>query len=156
VIVAPTWDLMSSPMIGTPAFLKRSLQYFSRPRETLRLSHAARLQPEGDVLIDAHVREERIVLEHHPEAAALRWLAREVARRATRLGEQHAPRVRHLIPGDDAQRRRLSRARRADEREQLARRDAQREVVHRRLGVAFVAARHVLEHERARFSPRER
>ena len=25
-IVAPTWDLMSSPMIGRPAFLKRSFQ----------------------------------------------------------------------------------------------------------------------------------
>jgi hypothetical protein len=34
VIVAPTCDLMSSPMIGTPAFLKRSLQYFSRPMKT--------------------------------------------------------------------------------------------------------------------------
>jgi hypothetical protein len=132
-----------------------AVQHLSRAGQPLRLAHAARLEPEGDVLVDAHVREERVVLEHHPEAAPLRRFPRQVARRAAGLGEQHAPRVGHFISGDDAQRGRLSRAGRADQREQLARRHGERQVVHRRLGVSFVAARHVLQHERARFSPRE-
>src|SRR5215469_9242411 len=34
VIVAPTWDLMSSPMIGTPACSKRRCQYGSRAMNT--------------------------------------------------------------------------------------------------------------------------
>src|SRR5579875_3273919 len=33
-IVAPTWDLMSSPMIGSPAFRKRWFQYSSRAMNT--------------------------------------------------------------------------------------------------------------------------
>ena len=33
-IVAPTWDLMSSPTIGRPAFLKRLFQYCSRAMKT--------------------------------------------------------------------------------------------------------------------------
>src|SRR5207302_3363662 len=33
-IVAPTWDLMSSPTIGRPAFLNRLFQYGSRAMKT--------------------------------------------------------------------------------------------------------------------------
>ena len=33
-MVAPTWDLMSSPMIGIPRFSKRPRQYGSRARKT--------------------------------------------------------------------------------------------------------------------------
>ncbi len=33
-IVAPTWDLMSSPTIGSPAFWKRLFQYGSRAMNT--------------------------------------------------------------------------------------------------------------------------
>ena len=32
--MAPTWDLMSSPTIGSPAFLKRLFQYSSRAMNT--------------------------------------------------------------------------------------------------------------------------
>ena len=33
-MVAPTWDLMSSPTIGRPAFLNRLFQYSSRAMKT--------------------------------------------------------------------------------------------------------------------------
>ncbi len=33
-IVAPTWDLMSSPTIGSPALTKRRFQYSSRAMKT--------------------------------------------------------------------------------------------------------------------------
>ena len=40
-IVAPTWDLMSSPTIGSPAFSKRLFQYFSRAMKTgMQLTNA--------------------------------------------------------------------------------------------------------------------
>ena len=49
-IVAPTCDLMSSPMIGRPAFSKRSLQYFSRAMKTgMQLTKA---QPACERLLD--------------------------------------------------------------------------------------------------------
>ena len=43
------------------------------------------------------------------------------APRARAVAEQHAPRLGQLVAGDRAERRALPRARRADEREQLAR-----------------------------------
>ena len=84
---------------------------------------AARLEPEGDVLADREVREERVVLEHHAEVAAL-------GRHAGHLLAVHqdAAGVGDLEPGQAAQERRLAAAARAEERHDRAALDLEREV----------------------------
>ena len=83
------------------------------------LGPAAPVQPEGDVARDRQVREQRVVLEHQPDPAALRLLEpppvrHHVARDADR------PLVRPLEPGHEPQRRRLAAAGGPDQRHQLA------------------------------------
>ena len=73
-------------------------------------------QPEGDVLEDRHVAEQRVVLEDEADVPALRAAAWS---RPRRRGST-APCVGHLEAGDDAQQRRLAGAGRAEQRDQLA------------------------------------
>ena len=49
------------------------------PSSRLGLRHAAHLQREADVLGDAHVREQGVVLEHHADVALVRRQARDLA-----------------------------------------------------------------------------
>ena len=91
-----------------------------------QLAHA---QPEGDVLGDRHVRPDRVALEYHRHAPALRGENR------TRRGERHPvhldrPLARRHEAGDHAQGRRLAATRRAEERDELARLQRQIEVGH--------------------------
>ena len=76
---------------------------------------------ERDVRAHAHVREERVLLEHEADGARL---GREVDARGgvePRLAVARDPApVRAAQPGDRAQHGRLARARRADERDRLA------------------------------------
>ena len=72
-------------------------------------------QAERDVLEHGHVAEQRVVLEHEADARGRARCARWRPRRRTST----CPR-RRLEPGDDAQQRRLARARRAEQRDQLA------------------------------------
>jgi hypothetical protein len=81
----------------------------------------ADLQRKGDVLEHGHVGPDRIGLKHHADAA--------IARRHEYVGgrvehggvaDHDAAAVRALQSGDAAQRRRLSAARRSEQREQLA------------------------------------
>ena len=109
-------------------------------RAALRLRDAARLEPERDVLLDRHVREERVVLKHHPEAAHARCARRDVL-----ALEPHAPGIRRLVARDHAQRRRLPRAARAHERHELAARDLERQRVDGEL--VPEAARELVERE---------
>jgi hypothetical protein len=80
-----------------------------RPLEPLLLSHTARLEPEGNVLTDRHVREEGIVLKDHPKPARLRRQPRDVALRSSLVGEDDAPTIRLLVPRCDPQCRRFPR-----------------------------------------------
>jgi hypothetical protein len=50
----------------------------------LGLGQAAHLQAEADILVHAHMREQRIVLEHHAEAALFRAAAGRCACRRAR------------------------------------------------------------------------
>jgi hypothetical protein len=70
-------------------------------------------EPEGDVLVDGHVLERGVVLEHEADAAVLRAAARHV-----HPLDEHRPGVRRLEPCDHAQQRRLPAAARAEERRQ--------------------------------------
>ena len=90
----------------------------------LGLGRAALLQAVGDVLGDAHVREERVRLEHGVDVAAVRRCAEhDLSRDADVAG------VRLLEAGDHAQGRRLAAAGRPEQRDELARLDRERQVV---------------------------
>ena len=92
---------------------------------------ADHLQREADVLLDRHVRIERVALEHHRDVALAGLLRRHVD-----AVHQHAARVHRFEAGEDAQRRRLARSRRAEQDEELARLDREVDAVqHRRLAV---------------------
>ena len=82
----------------------------------LALAHALDAQPVGDVLGDAHVREQRVVLKDGVERALVRRAVGHVD--AVQLDRA---RVGELEAGDHSQRRRLARARRSEHREELAR-----------------------------------
>ena len=81
---------------------------------------AARPQGEGDVVVDGEMREQRIALEDHAEIAPLRRQPGHVA-----AVEQHAPAAGRDEAGDAHQDRRLARAGRAEQRDELAGLDRQ-------------------------------
>ena len=92
----------------------------------LRLGDLAHAQPVGDVLRDGHVREQRVVLEDRVD----------VARVGRQVLDLHAPEldaaaVGQLEAGDQPQRRRLARPGRAEQREELAVPDLERDAVDR-------------------------
>ena len=75
---------------------------------------ALRLEAVADVALDAHVREERVALEHHVHGPLVRRHPEQVSAidlDATRLGRLEAR--------DGAQQRGLAAARRAEQREEL-------------------------------------
>jgi hypothetical protein len=86
--------------------------------------------------------EEGVVLEHHSESALLRREAGDVG-----AVERHLALIRPLVPRDHPERRRLAGARRTDQREQLPRRDLERDVLDR--GVPAEAAGDAVESEGA-------
>src|SRR5208282_4457728 len=123
------------------------------------LGHAARdrlLVPpalperEADVLLDRHVRKERIVLEDHADVAAIGWRMDDRLRVDVDLAARG-----ELEAGDHHERRRLARAARPQERDELARLHREAQVADRRDGtVALVEA---VEHDRGtRHGPRDR
>ena len=72
-------------------------------------------RPKRDVVAHRHVREHRVVLEHHGEPALARRQVGDVA-----PADQHAAGALRLQPGDDAQQRGLAAARRPEQRHELA------------------------------------
>ena len=77
-------------------------------------------QPERDVGVDVAVREQLLVLEHHPDAAPVRRLGGDVT-----PVEEHLTGVRGEEAGDDAQQRALAAARRPEQGEHLSAGDGQ-------------------------------
>ena len=82
----------------------------------LRRRCSDHLQRKGDVFEHRHVRIERIALEHHRHVAVA---GRE--ERRVRTIQVHEPVRRGLQAGDDAERRRLARAGRTEQGEELPR-----------------------------------
>ena len=78
-----------------------------------------RTAAERDVLLDAQVREERVVLEHEPDGALLGADVDAVAEPDVVAAANASARRRHEAR-DRTQHRRLPRARRPDERDRLA------------------------------------
>ena len=102
--------------------------HVERARDALSLlgfRDAAHRQRVGDVLPDGEVREQRVVLEHHAEVALVRRGSRD------RLAVEHdVAGGRRLEAGEHHQRRRLARARRTEQGEELAALDVQVELAH--------------------------
>ena len=95
------------------------------PLADLVLRQLGQLQREADVLLDRHVRVERVVLEHHGDVALL---GRQVV--DDPVADAELTRRDGLEARDHAQGRRLAAARRADEHEELAVGDVEVEVDH--------------------------
>ncbi len=87
--------------------------------------HAGALEAEGDVVAHGEMRKQRVVLEHHVDGPLMRQHRRDVA-----AVEQDAALVRRLETGEHAQQRGLAAAARAQQREELAGPDVEREPVH--------------------------
>ena len=81
-------------------------------------------QPVGEVLVDAHVRIERVVLEHHRDVALP-----GASPLTDRAADQDLARRRLVEPGQQSQRGALAAARRADQDQELAVRDLQVEAL---------------------------
>ena len=99
----------------------------------------AHLEAEHDVLGDGEMREQRVGLEHHRDAA----LRRAAAPVTSRPSMTMRPALGGLEPGDQPQRRRLAAARRAEQRRRACRLGREAGAVDR-LGRAPVLA-HALE-----------
>ena len=106
-----------------------------RPRRTSSSASATRprrsafgdvleAKAEADVLLDGEVGEERVALEDGVDGPLVRRRLGDV-----RVADDDAPRVGALEAGDHAQRRRLAAAGRAEQREELAAADLERDVV---------------------------
>ncbi len=100
-------------------------------RSRIELPHA---QAEGDVLRHGEMREEGIALE---DEAGIAVIGRDVGHVA--LAEQDAARRRLDEAGDEAQRRRLAAARGAEQDQELALVDLQRDILHRLVAAEFLA-----------------
>ena len=91
----------------------------------LLAGNALHLEPERDVVVDRHVREERVLLEHHVDGSSVREDRRDVPSL-----KDDAPLVRHLEPRNHPQGCRFPAATRAEEREELAIVDRERHIAH--------------------------
>ena len=103
-------------------------QLVGAPR-ALGRGHLAHHQRIGDVVAHAHVREQRVVLEHGVHRPRVGRAARHVF-----AADQDAPRGRQREAADHAQAGRLARARGPEQREELAGRDRQVDTVDRAHG----------------------
>jgi hypothetical protein len=91
------------------------LECLGRALRAFAAFHALDPHPVADVLADRHVREQRVVLKDGVHVSRVRRLPGHV-----RALEQDPALVRGLEAGDQAKRRGLPRARRAEHREELA------------------------------------
>ncbi len=107
---------------------------FADARGTLGARHAPHLQSERHVLGHGHVRKEGVALEHHARVAAMRGQARDFLAADPYFSRRGLDEARH-----HAQRGGLAAATRAEERDELAFGDLQREVRHGS-GVAVLLA----------------
>src|SRR5678815_2998682 len=101
-------------------------EQLAHARVDLGLGALADAQRERDVLVDVEVAKQRVVLEHQADVALARRLRREV-----HAVEQRAAAVGALEAGQDAQQRGLARPRRAEQGDQPAARDLERDLVER-------------------------
>src|SRR6185295_6214370 len=138
--------LAAGELAGELVLLADQLHQLHRMRDLgigVRAGDAAHAQTEADVFRDAHVREQRVILEHHAEAALFRRQGVD-----PRLIEPDTATRKAQKPGDAVERGRLAAPRRPEERDELTAPDGQGQLVQRveRLATgAGEAARDVIE-----------
>ena len=103
---------------------------------------AAPAQAEGEVLAHAHMRVERVGLEHHGDVAILRRDRVDDA-----LVDGEPARGDRFKPGDHPERRGLAAARRPEQHEELAVGDGERHLVDGEPVAALVALRQAVERD---------
>ena len=120
--------LLASRELPRTAFLEAleldDAKHVHHARPMLLPRNAFHLQPEHDVVVDRHVREEGVLLKHHVHRTAVREHGRHVF-----ALEEDATLVGPLEAGDHAERRRLPATARAEHREELPFADLERHVV---------------------------
>jgi hypothetical protein len=113
------------PALGEAAELDE-LEHGGHALGDLGLRHAVLLQSESDVLLDVHVREKCIGLEHHVDRPLIRRHAGHVL-----AVDQYPAGARRLETPEHAQERRLAATRCAEQAEDLALVDLEADVVNR-------------------------
>ena len=127
---APERDALLLPARELPRLALREpgepdeLEHLAHAALQLALRDALSLEPERDVVLDRHVREERVALEDGVDVALVGREPDDVL-----VAEEDAPLGRLLEAADHPQRRRLPAARRAEQREERAARDLDRDPV---------------------------
>src|SRR5580692_8866709 len=91
-----------------------------------RLGYAVLLQAEGDVLLDGHVREQRVRLKHHVDRPLIRWHAGHIL-----AVDEYLPRARRFESAQHAQQRGFAATRGAQQAEYFALVDFQADIVDR-------------------------
>ena len=123
-LLLPAGELTrAAPVIPTEV---DQLERLRDPPSGLGLGHTRALQAKGDVVADIEVREQRVVLEDHVDRPLVGRIVRHIA-----PAEQDPPARWQLEAADHAQRRCLAAARRAQQREELAGANLQRDAVDR-------------------------
>jgi hypothetical protein len=112
-------------------------------RLDLGLRHLPHLQRKGEVLLDRHMREQRIILKHHADIALVR---RDMVDRLA--VEEDAAMGRHFEPGQHHQGGGLARAGGAKQRQELAGADLEIEVFDDQ-GFAVIGLLHARRTERS-------
>ena len=100
------------------------LEHLGNALGDLGLRHLALAQPERHVVLDRHVREQRVVLEDRVDLALVRREAGHVL-----LAQVHGAAGRLLEPADHAQRRGLAASGGAEQRDEAAPLEGEREIV---------------------------
>ena len=102
------------------------LEHLGHTALQLILLHALPLEAERDVVLDVHVREEGVALENGVDVPLVRREPNDIL-----IAEEDAPLGRLLEAADHPQRRRLATPRRAEQREERAAGDLDRDPVDR-------------------------
>ena len=111
-----------------------AVQHGRDPPASLDRIDAALAQAEADIVGDAEMRKQRVVLEDEADVALVGGQARQVA-----VSQPDGARRRRHEAGDEAQGRRLAASARAEQRNELARADADGEVLQHLRGAVMRA-----------------
>ena len=121
--------LAAGQLVRAALLVAAEVDQFERladPPGGLVLGDALALEPEGDVVADVQVGEQRVVLEDHVDRALVRRVVGDVA-----TAQQDGAAGRQLETADHPERRGLAAAGRAEQREELPGADLQRDAVDR-------------------------
>ena len=139
-------------LAGAKPFKLHELQQFLDTRGDLRPGQARLHKTKAHIARHAHMRKQRIGLEHHVHRPAMRLDLRHIL-----AIDENAPLVGRLEPGDESHERGLAAARRAEQRKELTCGDFQRHRInsrHRAIALGDAVERDQGGVGHGRFNPR--